>query len=149
LHDRLVIPKHVPKGTEVVWTLTHPGRTYSVPGRATSIAYEMSWSPAAFGSLHPAVRFTPDGPESRGPEGIVAERVTTSVGVPVTLSAVVQVRGVREGYDVAKTVVPVSDTWILHQGPAAVSFEPERSRIEGEGWACRRPGRHSLSRAST
>jgi hypothetical protein len=38
-------------GTEVVWTLTHAGRTYSVPGRTGSIAYDMSTGPAAFGSL--------------------------------------------------------------------------------------------------
>ena len=29
-------------GTEVVWTLTSGGLTYSIPGRATSTAYEMS-----------------------------------------------------------------------------------------------------------
>lgn len=126
----------VPKGTEVVWTLTHAGRTHSVPGRSTSIAYEMSWTPAAFGSLHPAVRFSPEGRESRGPEGVVAERVSAKVGVPVTLTAMVQDRGVREGYDVERLVFPVNATWELHQGLPAVTFEPQMQRgIEGEGWA--------------
>ena len=126
----------VPKGTEVVWTLTHAGRTYSVPGRSSEIAYEMSWTPAAFGSLQPAVRFSPDGMESRGPEGVVAQLVTAKVGVPVSLSAMVQDRGEREGYDVKETIVPVNATWELHQGPSAVTFSPQmQSRIEGEGWA--------------
>jgi len=57
------------KETEVVWTLSHAGHTYSVPGRATSTAYELSWGKTAFGSLRPAVRFSPTAPESRGPEG--------------------------------------------------------------------------------
>jgi hypothetical protein len=126
----------VPKGTEVVWTLTHAGRTYSVPGRARDVAYELSWGAAAFGSLHPAVRFSPEGAESRGPQGLVAQRVSAKVGVPVTLTAMVQDRGERDGYDVEKAVFPVNATWELHQGPAAVAFEPKaQSGIEGEGWA--------------
>ena len=125
----------VPKGTEVVWTLTHAGRTYSVPGRSSSIAYEMSWAPAAFGSLHPAVRFTPNGPESRGPHGVASEPVRAKVGVPVTLTAMVEDRGVRESYEgVDKSVFPVNATWELHQGPAEVSFDPQTSRVEAEGW---------------
>jgi hypothetical protein len=126
----------VPKGTEVVWTLTHAGRTYAVPGRARDIAYELSWGAAALGSLHPAVRFSPDGPEGRGSEGVVGERVSASVGVPVTLTAIVQDRGEREGYDVEKAIVPLNATWELHQGSPAVTFSPQmQPNIEGEGWA--------------
>jgi hypothetical protein len=125
-------------GTEVVWTLSHAGYTYSVPGRATSTAYEMSRGKRARGSLSPAVRFSPNGPESVDREGIMADRVTTSVGTPVTLSALVQDRGERVGYDVASLFFPVGTTWILHQGPAAIQFEPARAQIEnvsagGEG----------------
>jgi hypothetical protein len=126
-------------GTEVVWTLTHAGHTYSVPGRAASIAYDMSTGPAAFGSLPPAVRFTPEGPVSTNRVGVVAERVTAKVGTPVTLSALVQDRGVREPYagDLeGRLVFPVSATWVLHQGPAGarVSFSRASSRVESEGW---------------
>jgi hypothetical protein len=125
----------VPMGTEVVWTLTHAGRTYAVPGRSTHMAYQMSWGKAAFGSLHPAVRFTPDGPESRGSEGVVAERVQAKVGVPVTLTAMIQDRGDREGYDVESLVFPVNATFELHQGAPAVTFAPKMQRgIESEGW---------------
>jgi hypothetical protein len=111
-------------GTEVWWTLTHAGRTYSVPGRATSPAYEMSRGAAAMGSLSPAIRFNRDGPESTDREGIMANRVTARVGVPVTLSALVQDRGERMGYD-TDAVVPVGTEWILHSGPVMPEFEPE------------------------
>ncbi|MFM1895770.1 MAG: hypothetical protein RLZZ385_844 [Pseudomonadota bacterium] len=135
------------KGTEVVWTLTHGGHTYSVPARATSPAYEMSRDPAAFGSLQPAIRFDLNGPESTDREGIFAPRITTSVGKPVTLSAYIQDRGERAEYEV-EAVYPLGTEWILHQGPAVPSIEVvkvtgrERGKNAGEsgatmtnGWA--------------
>ncbi len=124
-------------GTEVVWTLTHAGRTYAVPDRTGTIAYDMSTGPAAFGSLSPAVRFAADSPISTNREGVVAERVTARVGMPVTLSALVQDRGERAPYAAdleGKMVFPVNATWILHQGPAAVVFSIETEKIESEGW---------------
>lgn len=105
------------KGTEVVWTLSHAGHSYSVPGRASSPAYEMSRAPAAFGSLSPAIRFEANGAESTHREGIYAPRISTSVGKPVNLSAYVQDRGDRAQYDVAQTY-HLGTEWILHQGPA-------------------------------
>jgi hypothetical protein len=125
----------VPKGTEVVWTLTHAGRSYSVPGRSTSTAYDMgSFSQtAAFGSLHPGIRFTESGPISLGPEGQRAARVSARVGVPVTLSAMIQDRGERYGL-AEQEVYPVHATWIRHQGPGAVTFSAETSTVETEGW---------------
>jgi hypothetical protein len=111
-------------GTEVWWTLTHAGHSYSVPGRAKSAAYEMSRDAAAMGSLSPAIRFNRDGAESVDREGIMADRVRARVGIPVTLSALVQDRGERDGYDTDR-FVPVGTEWILHQGPAMPDFEPE------------------------
>jgi hypothetical protein len=119
-------------GTEVVWTLSHAGYTYSVPGRATSTAYEMSRGKRARGSLSPAIRFSPDGPETVDREGIMADRVTVPVGTPVVLSALVQDRGERAPYGTAMDLFPVGTNWILHQGPAAIEFEPMRAMIEPE-----------------
>jgi len=118
------------KGTEVVWTLSHAGHTYSVPGRATSAAYEMSLAPAAFGSLSPAIRFDISGVESVDRQGIRASRISTSVGTPVSLTAYVQDRGERGQYqDDVDPVYPLGTEWILHQGPAIPVFE--RARITG------------------
>lgn len=110
--------------TEVVWTLTSGGKTYSVPGRAAHMAYELSRAPAAFGSLRPAIRFEENGPEATDSEGVYAKRVTASVGEPVTLMAYAQDRGEREGYDVESLYFPLGSEWILHQGPAQPDFEP-------------------------
>ncbi len=113
-------------GTEVVWTLTSGGHTYSIPGRATSSAYEMSADPAAWGSLNPAIRFNLNGPESTDREGIFGSRLTARAGEPVTLTAYIQDRGEREGYDLERRVFPLGTEWILHQGPAVPVIEQVR-----------------------
>ena len=110
-------------GTEVVWTLNHAGHSYSIPGRATSTAYEMSRLERALGSFLPAIRFDMDGDESTDREGIYAPQVTTSVGSPITLSAFVQDRGNRRQYEELDSLYfPVGTEWILHQGPAIPEF---------------------------
>jgi hypothetical protein len=125
--------------TEVVWTLTHAGHTYSIPGRATSTAYELSWGTAAFGSLRPAVRFSPTGVESRGAEGPWAEPVAARVGQPVTLAALVQDRGERYGLTDhgrgGAPFVPVRATFIMHRGPVGAEpmFEPASVTVEPDG----------------
>ena len=43
--------------TEVTWTLTSGGQTWTVPGRTTSTSYEMSNGERAQGTLKPAIRF--------------------------------------------------------------------------------------------
>lgn len=127
--ERGVFAVTVPsKETEVVWTLSHAGHTYSIPGRATSPAYQMSRFAAAFGSFPPAVRFSPTSPESRGTEGPMAERVMASVGQPVTLTALVQDRGERYGL-ADQEFYPVTAEFILHQGPAEIDFDPPRVTV--------------------
>lgn len=119
-------------GTEVVWTLEYAGHRYSVPGRATSTAYEMSHGERALGSLKPLIRFGMGGPESGDVEGIYASRITTSVGNPVTLSAYVQDRGNRADYeDNEMLLYPLGTGWIMHQGPAGARPDFEQANISG------------------
>jgi hypothetical protein len=117
------------KGTEVVWTLNSNGYSYSVPGRTGSPYYELSADGGAYGSLNPAIRFNLNGSESADREGIYADRITTSVGKTVTLTAYAQDRGHRDGYDVDSLFVPVGTEWILHQGPAEPQFD--KAKITG------------------
>lgn len=124
----------VPSGqTEVVWTLSHAGYTYSIPGRSGSPAYQMSRFPAANGTLPPALRFEPTGPESNGTEGPTADRVMAMVGTPVTLGALVQDRGERYGL-AEKMYYPVRAEFIMHRGPvgAEVGFEPATVTVGGD-----------------
>lgn len=115
-------------GTEVIWTLASGGKTYSVPGRATSAAYELSAEAAAAGSLRPAIRISEDGPESTDSVGVYAEPQLTSVGKAITLSALIQDRGERYGYEGVEPYYAPGNAWVLHQGPAIPEIETPEVR---------------------
>ena len=142
IQERGVFAVTVPadqKDTEVVWHLSHNGYSYSIPGRATTMAYQMSNDGGALGSLNPAIRFSQSGAESTGREGVYADRVEARVGQAVTLSALIQDRGVRAKYPENKSLtVPLGTEWIMHQGPAVPTFSQpsitgkERADSEGE-----------------
>ena len=113
--------------TEVVWTIKHQGHNYSVPGRTTSTAYEMSAGEQALGSLNPSIRFTADGEVATDREGIYAKKMTASVGKPLTLTAFAQDRGNREDYEeLEQLIFPLGTEWIMHQGPAKPDFSVEK-----------------------
>ena len=63
---------------DVVWTLSHAGHSYSIPGRVTSPAYELSLEPYSAGSLAPELQFQEDGTTSTGREGVYGDAVTVS-----------------------------------------------------------------------
>lgn len=130
-------------GQEVVWTLRVNGRELSVPGKVTSSAYELGYTPMAAGSLPPWLSFSTDGERVSGREGVTIERAT-SVDQPLELRIGAGDRGERE------EEVPVTVTWIKHQGPGTVEFEPGEITIgppEGDAVATARfsePGRYVL-----
>jgi len=102
---------------DVVWTLTHNGVTYSVPGRATSDHYKLSYTPQAAGSMMPVVRFAPNGPASNGREGVTTGPLTVSVGAVLDIRIWMEDRGERKP-------IPVNMLWFKHQGPGDVTFAP-------------------------
>lgn len=111
---------------DVVWTLTHNGVTYSVPGRATSDQYKLSYTPQAAGSMMPVVRFAPDGPMSNGREGVIAGPLTVAVGASLDIRIWMEDRGEREP-------IPVNMSWFKHQGPGDVTFEPRAAKTPPGG----------------
>lgn len=112
--------------TEVVWTLSSGGKTYSIPGRATSPAYELSAGEAAAGSLRPAIRLSEGGKESTDEVGFYAESQEVSVGESLSLSAQIQDRGTRYGYEGVEPYYAPGSEWLLHQGPAIPEIETPR-----------------------
>jgi hypothetical protein len=123
----------------VVWTLRNRGQTYSVPASAKTGAYRLRW-PMAMGSVPPLLRFTPNGPAGRGPAGITADPVKTSVGAPLPVTIRITDDSVRE-----KDPLPIKQrpakgamnaTWYKHSGPGPVVFSPPKEAIaETEGTA--------------
>ena len=130
--------------TEVIWTLSSGGKTYSIPGRATSPAYELSAAEAAAGSLRPAIRLEEGGEESTNEVGIFAEPKTVSVGEAITLSAQIQDRGIRYGYEGVEPYYAPGSEWLLHQGPAIP--EIEASRISGRKRAQEDPDSNTINK---
>jgi hypothetical protein len=124
----IIIPAEM-ADQDVVWTITHAGKTYSVPGRV-GVAYELSHTPMAAGSLPPIVKFGQNATEeSRGRQGITAPALNAKVGQPLTVSAWIKDRGER-------APGRVNATWFKHQGPVGgnVTFTPATTRIDsGEG----------------
>jgi hypothetical protein len=135
--ERGVVAVRVPAGfnEELVWTLTANGRTYSVPARTGLIAYKLSYTPQASGSLMPVVRFAENGPDSNGREGVVHGPLTARVGQPLSIDFWTQDRGEREP-------VVTAFNWWKHQGPIGgeVTFEPKSGRSETAGG-----GKHAVS----
>ncbi len=118
----------IPKGHkgDVVWTLRHNGVTYSVPGRATSDYYKLSYTPQAAGSMMPVVRFAPDGPPSNGRTGVTTGPLTVSVGAALDIRVWMEDRGERDP-------IPVNMLWFKHQGPGDVTFEPRSAKTAPGG----------------
>ena len=133
--DRGVFTVKVPadhKG-DVVWTLRYRGQTLSVPGRAKSNAYQLSW-PMAMGSVPPLLRFQPNGAAARGPEGIQGPPLEAKVGAPLELTVWLTDDAVheKEPIPVKRDVVPsMNATWFKHAGPAAgpVVFSPPKQPL--------------------
>ena len=112
-------------GKDVWWTVRSNGRTERVPGRVTSVAYELSLQAMAMGSLPPSVWFEP-GKKGSGPAGIVAEKtITAKVGVPVELT----VFAADDRSERTSEPVPLGVTWTKHQGAGQVQFGSARGTI--------------------
>lgn len=129
--ERGVFTVTVPAGFQdsVVWTLNLRGQTYKVPANAKSGAYQLRW-PQAMGSVPPLLRFGPELPAGRGPAGIDADPVRTSVGVPLSLTIWITDDSVREAEPVVvKQREPrpaMNVTWFKHSGPGPVVFSRGR-----------------------
>lgn len=127
----VVPPDFVGPGKDVVWTIRSKGATHSVPGRVGNAAYQLKEldQPMGQGSLAPRLRFHAEGSGSVGPLGIVADPLTTRVGVPLTVTA----WAADNAAPGTRPLGPVTLTWFKYQSPISgeVSFAPERIRIDG------------------
>jgi len=109
----------------IVWTLRSNGATFSVPGKATVEAYELSHQPMAMGSVPPLLRFSSDGPPGRGPAGISADPVRAAVGAPVALTVWLHDDSERE------QDASINVSWFKHRGPGKIIFDPQKDEIQG------------------
>jgi hypothetical protein len=79
------------------------------------------------------LKFAADGPEGRGPAGVTAGPLRAQKGSPLELVVYATDDG-RASSGIAsdgRENVPVTLTWFLHQGPAAVQFSNATPKAEG------------------
>jgi hypothetical protein len=110
---------------KVVWTLTHRGQTYAIPGHLKpNWEIDALEGEAGSGNTPPAIRFDSTGPAGRGPGGMYGPPMRAKVGAPVTLNLFVEDDGKadRSIASEGRVNMPINLTWFLHQGPAAVAF---------------------------
>jgi hypothetical protein len=118
---------------KVVWTLRIRGETFSIPaGLHPDWQIDALEGEVGSGNTPPVLRVDSDGPEGRGPAGVMASPRSASVGKALTLTvwatddgkAVGNIAGAGRGG------LPVTLTWFAHQGPGDVSFATPSPKIE-------------------
>jgi len=112
------------KDQDVWWTLIKAnGEVTRVPGRTSSIAYELDWVPRPHGGLPPSVSFDSQSGVGRGPPGIMLEGTqTVAVGSPLTLSVSATDPSQRDPSDARTLEVPLRVVWSQLQGPGRVVY---------------------------
>ena len=121
---------------KVTWTLKDRGQIFAISG-----SLREEWQidalegEASADDTPPALRFTPDGPEGRGPLGVTVGPLVTSVGKPLTLT-VLATDDAKTGSTNAKGVkvgTPVDIAWFKHQGVGDVVFSTPTARLSPTG----------------
>lgn len=103
----------------VVWTLRNGDRTFSVPGRITSSAYQLEGTvqPGRL-KVAPRLQFEAGGPVVIGVAGATVGPLRTKVGSSLSLP----VWATRENRFADES--PILLRWVKHQGPGDVTFNP-------------------------
>jgi hypothetical protein len=122
------------KDQDIWWSITgEDGQVYKVPGRTSSNAYQLDWTPRPHGSLPPDTWFDSERDASRGPAGVWADGpLRASVGRPVTLAVSVSDSSERDAED-RRFAEPldVRVTWSKYRGPAGeATFSRHESTSE-------------------
>lgn len=121
---------------EVVWTLTVRGQAFAIPGNLhPNWQIDALEGEAGSGNTPPVLKFSANGAEGSGPFGVTSGPLTATVGQPLALTVWARDDGKAAGSvsSAGRDAVPVTLTWFLHQGPAAVVFAPPTARVPATG----------------
>jgi hypothetical protein len=107
---------------EVVWNLTHRGKTWSIPGHTRSPHYILDAVHApARGTWAPTLKLDRSGQPFIGRDGVVTGPIAARVGAPLPLSVWV------DPAPRPRSLV----WWFKHQGPGDVTFSAQESTVQG------------------
>lgn len=154
-------------GTEITWTLTHRGHTYTIPANLDPLFNidALRQRGGEFdGNTPPVLTFPASGASAQGPAGATL-LATTAVSQPLQLDVAVRDDGLpppvdhdvfysrfeqRSGVAIRppRVVRGLKVVWSLHRGPGAVTFDAaETAVVAGRAAATatfERPGKYIL-----
>jgi hypothetical protein len=118
---------------KLTWTIVANGKTTSVP-MGLHRDYEVEpFKDAAMGNTPPVLRLAIKGPALQGPPRGFAASLTTAVANALPLTAwVTDEAHIEPGASAARrsNTPPVTITWSLYRGPAAVTFDQARPKVD-------------------
>ena len=117
---------------KLTWTIVANGKTTSVP-MGLHRDYEVEpFKDAAMGNTPPVLRFSIKGPALQGPPRGVASSLTTTLANALPLTAwVTDEAHIEPGAAPRRSnTPPVSITWSLYRGPADVTFDQSKPKVD-------------------
>lgn len=123
---------------KVTWTLVVRGETFSISGHLRpQWEIDALHGEAGSGNTPPVVKFAMNGPEGRGPGGIMGPPLTGKIGMPVNITVWASDDGTaaRSISSEGRRNAPVSLMWFKHQGPGDVTFAERSPRPGADGAA--------------
>jgi hypothetical protein len=117
---------------KLTWTIVANGRTTSVPMGLHRDYQVEPYKDAAMGNTPPILKLSPKGPALQGPPRSMASTLTTTLPAPLALTAwVTDEAHIEPGASPARANQPrVSITWSLYRGPAAVTFDEAKPKVD-------------------
>jgi hypothetical protein len=124
----IVVPANFDKRAKVIWTLKSRGEEYAIPGSLDPLwEIDALEGEAGANNTPPVIQFSEAGAGGRGPGGVSSGPLTATVGTP--LSITVWARDDGRGGTAGRSATPLTVTWIKHQGPGNIAFEPATGRV--------------------
>jgi hypothetical protein len=117
---------------KLTWTIVANGRSTSVP-MGLHRDYEVEpFKDAAMGNTPPILKLAAKGAALQGPPRGMASTLTTTLPAPLALNAwVTDEAHIEPGAAPARAnQPPVSITWSLYRGPAAVTFDQAKPKVD-------------------
>src|ERR1043166_3999131 len=120
---------------KITWNLNNRGEHYVISGSLDPLwQIDALEGEAGSDNTPPVLKLAENGPEGRGPGGVTAGPVEAKVGAPVSL----QVWSRDDGHMAAAATtstrdVPVTLTWLKHQGPGDIPSTPSAARVPNAG----------------
>jgi hypothetical protein len=130
------VPKDFGPTKRYTWHITANGKTESIPVGLIKDYQIEPFKDAAMGNTPPTIKFSTTGKGYQGPPTEIAQKLTGTVGTPVTIEAyLTDDLHTEEGQNpaIAARIPPLTSRIALHKGPADVKISEPRPKVDPKG----------------